>query len=504
MQPNPTNRPERSAASPTGETAPADGCDILAIGFGTTVAMWAVGYVGHMPLTHVPPVVFVSLMLICMAIGGWFVGRYTARGLSGAGWVGMLASLINLLILGSLLRQPHSGQLVPEAWLWLPGSFAVGVALAVFGFLLACVGRRQSKPREANWTAGLAWVTCAAAMLLIAAGGLVTGFRAGMAVPDWPNSFGSNMFLYPLAMMTGGVFYEHAHRLLGTLVGLSTLTLAIYVTWGGRQGGASIASRRSFDTVGAVLPSPGSQRLANHSRDLDPPYGLSRPRKTIVRLIWPLGVCVLIQGVLGGLRVTDDNYVLAFIHGFFAHAILGGLVAVAVMLSYHWQRVGSGSQTTADSDRVLTLALVVLILLQTMLGTLVRQLDALLLTHVAVAVIVVLVGVGTGARAWGLHPTQPVLRRLGLAVMLVVLVQVQLGIVSVAFRTPPVSTSPSAEALAAAGGKLPIAPLPALITTIHQTTAAAFLAIAVGLALWTWRLRAKERRRVKEVSQNPF
>ena len=37
--------------------------DLLAIGFGTTVAMWAVGYVGHMPLTDVPPVVFASLML---------------------------------------------------------------------------------------------------------------------------------------------------------------------------------------------------------------------------------------------------------------------------------------------------------------------------------------------------------------------------------------------------------------------------------------------------------
>jgi heme A synthase len=133
--------------------------------------------------------------------------------------------------------------------------------------------------------------------------------------------------------------------------------------------------------------------------------------------------------------------------------------------------------------------LVGLILLQTMLGTLVRQLDMFLLTHISVAVIVVLVAVGVGARAWGLHAEEAVPRRLGLAVMLVVLLQVQLGIVSIAFRTPPVNTSPSADELLAGGDNLPVQPLPALITTIHQTTAAVFLGMAVVLSLWTWRLR---------------
>jgi cytochrome c oxidase assembly protein subunit 15 len=452
MRPNNADRLDSSASSPANDISPTDRCDILAIGFGTTVAMWAVGYVGHMPLTRVPPVVFVSLMLICMGIGGWFVGRYTRRSLAGAVWVGLLSSAINLLILGSLLRRPHGGQLVPQVWLWLPGTFAISILLAMVGLWLARMGRPASRPRDVNWVAALAWITCAAAMLLITAGGLVTGFRAGMAVPDWPNTYGSNMFLFPFTLMTGGVFYEHAHRLLGTLVGLSTLALAVYLT--------------SY------------------------PSTVGRRQKAIAVLVWIVGACVVVQGILGGVRVTDDSHALAVVHGFFAHAILGGLVAVAVMLSRNWQRPGrTPSIASPNSDRVLTLVLVGLILLQTMLGTLVRQLDVFLLTHVSVAVIVVLVAVGVGARAWGLHAEEAVPRRLGLAVMLVVLLQVQLGIVSIAFRTPPVNTSPTADELLASGDNLPVQPLPALITTIHQTTAAVFLGMAVVLALWTWRLR---------------
>ncbi|MFN9956993.1 MAG: COX15/CtaA family protein, partial [bacterium] len=61
---------------------------------------------------------------------------------------------------------------------------------------------------------------------MIVLGGIVTGYEAGLAVPDWPNSFGHNMLLYPVSEMKGGIFYEHAHRLFGMLVGLSSFTLA--------------------------------------------------------------------------------------------------------------------------------------------------------------------------------------------------------------------------------------------------------------------------------------
>lgn len=43
----------------------------------------------------------------------------------------------------------------------------------------------------------LALATVAATFVLILAGGLVTNTGAGLAVPDWPTTFGHNMFLFP-------------------------------------------------------------------------------------------------------------------------------------------------------------------------------------------------------------------------------------------------------------------------------------------------------------------
>ena len=83
----------------------------------------------------------------------------------------------------------------------------------------------------------------------------------GLAVVDWPNSFGYNMFLYPFSRMTGGIYYEHAHRLFGALVGLTTVVLA------------------------AML----------QVRDARP---------WVRRLGWATVALVGIQGLLGGLRVT--------------------------------------------------------------------------------------------------------------------------------------------------------------------------------------------------------
>src|SRR5271165_7211608 len=64
--------------------------------------------------------------------------------------------------------------------------------------------------------------------LLLGLGGLVTSHEAGMSVPDWPNTYGYNMFLFPVSKWVGGVFYEHTHRLLATIVGLLTIILAVW------------------------------------------------------------------------------------------------------------------------------------------------------------------------------------------------------------------------------------------------------------------------------------
>ena len=79
------------------------------------------------------------------------------------------------------------------------------------------------------WLHRFARLAVGATFVLIVIGGIVTSTESGLAVPDWPTTFGYNMFLYPLSEMVGGVLYEHSHRLLGSLVGLLTVGLFIMV-----------------------------------------------------------------------------------------------------------------------------------------------------------------------------------------------------------------------------------------------------------------------------------
>src|SRR5713101_4422224 len=83
--------------------------------------------------------------------------------------------------------------------------------------------------RSSRWPHRLAVVTAAATLLLIFVGGLVTNTGSALAVPDWPTTFGYNMFLYPWSRMAGGIFYEHSHRLIGSAVGLLTIALAVWL-----------------------------------------------------------------------------------------------------------------------------------------------------------------------------------------------------------------------------------------------------------------------------------
>jgi cytochrome c oxidase assembly protein subunit 15 len=76
------------------------------------------------------------------------------------------------------------------------------------------------------------FATCVAAatVLLIAAGGMVTSTDSGLAVPDWPNTYGHFMFSFPFEKMVGGIFYEHGHRMIASAVGFLTIILAAW-TW---------------------------------------------------------------------------------------------------------------------------------------------------------------------------------------------------------------------------------------------------------------------------------
>ena len=96
-----------------------------------------------------------------------------------------------------------------------------------------------------RWRHRYAVLLAAATVLLLAAGGLVTSTGSGLAVPDWPLSFGK---IFP--PMVGGVLFEHGHRLIAGTVGLMTLILS---AWFARSERRSWVRRLSFAACGLVV-----------------------------------------------------------------------------------------------------------------------------------------------------------------------------------------------------------------------------------------------------------
>jgi len=80
------------------------------------------------------------------------------------------------------------------------------------------------------WHHRYAKLVAACTVLLIAAGASVTSTNSGLSVPDWPTTYGWNMFTFPLGKMVGGIRYEHTHRLIASTVGFMTIILAVW-TW---------------------------------------------------------------------------------------------------------------------------------------------------------------------------------------------------------------------------------------------------------------------------------
>ena len=66
---------------------------------------------------------------------------------------------------------------------------------------------------------------------LIFVGALIKSHEVGLSVPDWPTSYGKQMFSFPFSEMVGGIFYEHGHRLFATIVGFLTLIQFIVLSF---------------------------------------------------------------------------------------------------------------------------------------------------------------------------------------------------------------------------------------------------------------------------------
>ena len=143
-------------------------------------------------------------------------------------------------------------------------------------------------------------------------GGLVTSREAGLTVPDWPTSFGYNMFLLPFDQWLGkfGIFEEHAHRLMASLVGLLTATVAIWM-WARESAG-----RPRTLAIALVLITLGLMGVRTQTMFVVMAAVASvMAVLSIVKIIgnrstlrWWATLAysmVIVQGVLGGLRVTQ-------------------------------------------------------------------------------------------------------------------------------------------------------------------------------------------------------
>ncbi|MFM8872383.1 MAG: COX15/CtaA family protein, partial [Phycisphaerales bacterium] len=194
----------------------------LALGYAATVAMWALSYVAMLQPGIVAGEALFAGALACVFAAGWVAGRRAPGEASGMS-VGIVSATINLMVIGAFLRDEQGGSVVrPIAY--VAGLYA---ASAVLGSLGDRLGRRSPPSGALPAPATLMGIVATANILvMIVLGGLVTSYEAGLAVPDWPNSFGHNMLLYPVSEMKGGIFYEHAHRLFGMLVGATVLSFA--------------------------------------------------------------------------------------------------------------------------------------------------------------------------------------------------------------------------------------------------------------------------------------
>jgi heme a synthase len=152
----------------------------------------------------------------------------------------------------------------------------------------------KKAPDKTNpWLFRFAGLTAFVTFLLIGLGGLVTSHEAGMSVPDWPTSYGYNMFALPIKFWKGGAFFEHTHRLLASAVGFLTTVLAIWL-W-------LKDSRQWMKWLGIIA-----------------------------------FLLVVAQGVLGGLRVTMHMNSLGIFHGAVAQTFFVLVCAIALFTSRAW------------------------------------------------------------------------------------------------------------------------------------------------------------------------
>ena len=247
--------------------------------------------------------------------------------------------------------------------------------------------RSDPSPRDTGvWPHRLAVVLACATFPLLFIGGLVTSKGAGLAVPDWPTTFGYNMFLYPWSKMVGNIFYEHSHRLVASAVGLLTIALTL-AFW--------LRERRHW-------------------------------------LRW-LGVAalllVILQGVIGGLRVVLLENTLAIVHAAFAQAFFALTVSLAIFTSAEWS-IEPKDKPITDGGRLGRLCAVTtgLIYIQAIFGAVLRHTGERVDAHLFFAALVALHVIFVLVRIMKFHADLTKLTRPACFLGVLLLLQLMLGI----------------------------------------------------------------------------
>ncbi len=228
---------------------------------------------------------------------------------------------------------------------------------------------QTSLERTSPWPHRLAMLLVLATFPLIWIGGLVTTYDAGMAVPDWPNTYGYNLFLYPWSTWISGpwdLFIEHGHRMLAAAVGLLAIGFVVIV-W--RQ----------------------------------------EPRSWVRWLAAGCLGLVILQGLLGGARVLLDEILLARIHGCLGPLFFLSCVGLAAVTSAWWQKEAEPTDFAAARLQRPAWMLLGLALVQLFLGAHLRHLPAgwspsafrgLAVAHLIVAAIVLFQAIVLAFRCW--------------------------------------------------------------------------------------------------------
>jgi cytochrome c oxidase assembly protein subunit 15 len=310
----------------------------------------------------------------------------------------------------------------------------------------------ESSPWPHRWAVVLACAT----FPLVWVGGLVTTTDAGMAVPDWPNTYGYNLFLYPWQTWLAGpwdLFVEHGHRLLASSVGMITIGLLVVLV--------RVEKRPWLHGVGLAA----------------------------------LGL-VIFQGALGGMRVLFDERTLAMLHGMTGPLFFALTVALVVFTSQTWSLGAIGFDRGVGHIRLLATVTAVLVYLQIVFGAVLRHvpvdsepaafmlavrfhlfLAGMLLLHIVALVWLVL------RRARQIRP----IARLACAMAVLVALQLALGAATwvVKFSVPGWASgwiSNSSVAIQDGGW------LQTHIITAHVAVGSLLLGAAVALALYSHRL----------------